>query len=103
MDVRGIDDFDLMGVLFVYFPPEVPEAECRERLETEILFAAMEDGAEEDGFEVAITPYWVTRALIKRGFDEVKAMKGAERREVRKAAWERRKERLAASGVKTRI
>lgn len=106
-----MSEIDLNGVLFVNFPAWSPLAESRDSLEMLIAEAWEEDYADaggadggedgEDGrLEMAITPYWVWRALCVKARHETAGMTREERRAEIVAWREERRKRLAEKGVK---
>lgn len=72
MELVRVSEIDLNGFLFVNYPTTLSLEESRERLELEIMFAAFEDGA--DNNEVFISPYWLQRILHKRATDAFNKM-----------------------------
>lgn len=104
MKMAGMTEEDLNGELFVHFPTSQPLAESRDSMEMLIAEAWEDDYADgRDGgecLEMAITPYWVWRALCVKSRHEVAGMtREARRAEI--AAWrEERRRRLAERGIR---
>lgn len=104
MKIVGMTEQDLNGELFIHFPNEMPLAECRDSLEMLIGEAWEDDYAdgrdEGECMEMAITPYWVWRALCVKARHEAEGMT-EEQRLAELAAWrEERRKVLAERGVR---
>lgn len=104
MPLRDITEFDLLGVLFVLYPTNLPTEQCRERLEMEITLASLDESSYEyaspEDREVCISPFWIDRVRFRRAEEWVNRTSPSDRLIALDIIWRFRCEKMMRKGMR---